>query len=445
VESYSTTYDAITKVLVDNITTRPFGAADTMSSGSGGVVQNEHDVVGRLKTANPGAERERRYTYDARGNHTGIHTPSTPWLNENFTFDALNRLESGTGPFGTFTYTYDKAGNRQSLTGYGVPEIYHYMPGTNRISYIEKYGQTLYSYDAAGNTTGIGSKTFVYNQNNRLARVLDNGVVLGEYAYNAMGQRVVKTVEGVDTVFFYGFDDKLIAESQSNGIFIAEYIHRGDNVIAKVECANNNIYHYLNDYLGQPKALVNDQEQAVWEANYLPFGQAIVNPNSSVENNLRLLGQYYDEETELHYNYHRYYDPKVGRYIRPDPIGLVGGVNLYGFANNNPANYTDEQGLIWQAGGALVAGGLLAYAIYKVWKRAENEDLPQKAEEFADACENNLEKAPEKYIEFLKAREKVLNSAEVQVGIPAAVKLGGYASPEGAALNIPSDIVSRDK
>ncbi|MCF8080950.1 MAG: RHS domain-containing protein, partial [Desulfobacterales bacterium] len=289
VDRVSTTFAAITKVLVSNITTRPFGAADAMSSGSGGVVENEHDPVGRLKTANPGAERERQYTYDARGNHTGIHTPSTPWLNEDFTYDALNRLESGTGPFGTFTYTYDKVGNRQSLTGYGIPEMYYYVPGTNKIDYIDKYTRTFYGYDAAGSVTSIGTKTFVYNQNNRLARVLDNGELLGEYIYNAMGQRVVKTVNGLDTVFLYGFDDKLIAESQSNGVFIAEYIHRGDNALAKVECPTNTVYYYLNDYLGQPKALVDDQEQAVWEANYLPFGQAVVNPNSSVQNNLRLL------------------------------------------------------------------------------------------------------------------------------------------------------------
>ena len=44
-----------------------------------------------------------------------------------------------------------------------------------------------------------------------------------------------------------------------------------------------------------------------------------------------LAGQYFDAETGLHYNYHRYYDPSIGRYLRPDPIGLWGGVNLYSY------------------------------------------------------------------------------------------------------------------
>jgi len=59
-----------------------------------------------------------------------------------------------------------------------------------------------------------------------------------------------------------------------------------------------------------------------------------------------LAGQYFDTETGLHYNYHRYYDPSVGRYLRPDPIGLFGGINLYLYAHSNPINLTDSVGLM---------------------------------------------------------------------------------------------------
>ena len=62
-------------------------------------------------------------------------------------------------------------------------------------------------------------------------------------------------------------------------------------------------------------------------------------------NNFRFQGQYYDAETGYHYNHHRYYDPKTGRYLTPDPIGLGGGINPYVYVENDPVNAVDPFGL----------------------------------------------------------------------------------------------------
>jgi RHS repeat-associated protein len=76
-----------------------------------------------------------------------------------------------------------------------------------------------------------------------------------------------------------------------------------------------------------------------------PFGNEIGTPIKTVENNLRFPGQYRDEETGLNQNYFRDYDSRTGRYIQADPIGLDGGMNLYGYVLGNPIRFIDPFGL----------------------------------------------------------------------------------------------------
>lgn len=83
----------------------------------------------------------------------------------------------------------------------------------------------------------------------------------------------------------------------------------------------------------------------VWSAKYQSFGEATVNASSTITNNLRYSGHFYDQETGLHYNWNRYYDPILGRYIRKDPIGFKSSdKNLYNYAYNNSVIYIDPWG-----------------------------------------------------------------------------------------------------
>ena len=121
-------------------------------------------------------------------------------------------------------------------------------------------------------------------------------------------------------------------------------------------------YYYHNDHLGTPQVMTDISAAVVWQANYTPFGEADI-VVEAVTNNIRFPGQYYDQESGLHYNYFRDYDPELGRYIQSDPIGLAGGINTYGYVGGNPLTYTDPLGLArWTgriemfSGGALVGG-----------------------------------------------------------------------------------------
>jgi RHS repeat-associated protein len=103
------------------------------------------------------------------------------------------------------------------------------------------------------------------------------------------------------------------------------------------------VYYYLNDHLGTPLKIVDESGIVVWEADYEPFGEAKIGAQS-FSNNYRFPGQYFDSETGLQYNYHRYYDTTTGRYLTPDPIGLAGGINLYIYGLNNPLRFIDPLG-----------------------------------------------------------------------------------------------------
>jgi RHS repeat-associated protein len=344
ISGVSTTNNGITTTLINNLLYLPFGPASGMSMGAGSGVTNVFDELYRTIVTNPSAETERTYTYDANSNLTSIHVTNDVSKNKTFTYDALNRLVHAEGPFGTIDYTYDDVGNRLTKVDNDQTTTYSYTSGANRLQEIT--GPVSYIYDANGNITGIGNKVLTYNQNNRPVQVEENSTILGEYVYNGLGQRVIKTANGVTTIFLYDFNGNLISESRVDGTITSEYLYMGTSRLAMVDTGSGEIYYYHNDHLGTPELMTEASGNAVWEVELKPFGEAKVKSTSTVNNNFRLPGQIFDEETGLHYNYFRDYHPGIGRFIEADPIGMKGGINLYVYCANDPVNSMDPDGQV---------------------------------------------------------------------------------------------------
>jgi len=285
------------------------------------------------------------YTYNSAGNITAKQTEHGNYI---YGYDAASRLISAEHPtIPAETYAYDAVGNRTTASN-ATGAIEH-----NLNNELVTYGDIQYTYDLNGNLTqkrvGTAAVNYTYNVENRLIKVEDDltNAVIAEYGYDPFGRRLWKEVQGVRTYFLYS-DEGLLAEYDATGTELRSYGWQPDfmwstNPLWLKE--NGQYYFYQNDHLGTPQKLVAMNGSVVWSAQYEAFGNAHIDVETVV-NNLRFPGQYFDKETGLHYNFQRYYDPAVGRYISADPIGFDGDdVNWYGYVGNDPINKSDPIGL----------------------------------------------------------------------------------------------------
>ena len=119
------------------------------------------------------------------------------------------------------------------------------------------------------------------------------------------------------------------------------YIYTDQNSyepLARIDKRSNEperVMYFHTDLNGCPEELTDANGELLWECSFQLWGKRIHEiEHESIEQNLRYQGQYLDRETGLHYNTFRYYDPDIGRFTQPDPIGLLGGFNLYQYAPN---------------------------------------------------------------------------------------------------------------
>jgi RHS repeat-associated protein len=154
-------------------------------------------------------------------------------------------------------------------------------------------------------------------------------------------------------------DGRRIAEyNETTGALIREYVWMGWNPVAVIE--GGTVYYIRADHIGRPVFATNGNGAKVWTATYLPFGG--VHTSTGIPIDARFPGQWFQSESGLHQNWMRDYDPTTGRYLQADPLGLIAGMNVYGYANQSPMMYIDPRGenpviVAGIVAGALIGGG----------------------------------------------------------------------------------------
>jgi RHS repeat-associated protein len=309
VSQVSTTLGGNPKTLASSITYLPYGGITGLTYGNGLSLSQGYDNQYRISSILTGSIVNLTYGYDANGNIASV-------------------LDTVNPPGGEI---------------FESPGTYTYQQGTNKLTHIEGTPSIDFGYDANANITSETGWTYIYDLSNQLVRVLSGSNQIAEYTYNGAGQRIKKVTQTETRIFHYDLSGRQIAETNQSGQMLAEYVYLGDQLLAMIK-PGELAYYFHNDHLGTPQVLTNDSQTIAWKAAYTPFGEAVPSVET-VENPFRFPGQYYDQETGLHYNYFRYYNPQTGRYITPDPIGLEGGINLFVYVQGNPGIKSDPLGL----------------------------------------------------------------------------------------------------
>jgi RHS repeat-associated protein len=223
-----------------------------------------------------------------------------------------------------------------------------------------------YGFDAAGNRTSDSTTTWVVNARGRVSQVrVISGATTYTYSYLINGQnlRVRKTgpssvVPQGTQVFVYDEAGRLIGEYDNYGRARNEHVWLADRPVALIVYTysgtsatplTTTVYSVEADHLGTPRLITDSAQAQRWSWHSAPYGDTQPNQNPASKGtlvyNLRFPGQYFDKETNTHYNWHRDYESTTGRYIQSDPIGLAGGINTYTYVDGNPLLTTDELGL----------------------------------------------------------------------------------------------------
>lgn len=330
-----------------------------------------HDLVDQLTSAvltdtnsTPTILKRQAWAYDVAGNRTVDQTDDAVFTSSH---NSLNRLGSRSpgGPIvfegslneeATVTIdgqaaTVDASNNfRGTATLSGATTTVTLKARdasgneTTKQYEVDSSGSTsTYTYDANGNLTSDGTKTYYWNALNQLVEVKEGSTTIATFEYDGDGRRTEKAAGGITHTYVY--DDEDIIEERITGSSsdTIRYYHGAgiDEPLARKN-SSEVVTYYLADHLG---SIVQESSAAgaiTLEREYGPWGVAIQGASTS---GYAFTGREWDAEVGLYYYRARYYEPGRARFLSDDPIGLAGGTNQQRYVSNSPTQFVDPFGL----------------------------------------------------------------------------------------------------
>ena len=322
---------------LDQVTTEwtytPFGEIESMTTRFGesvifeeSFVYDKRGWITDLTRTQGGNTVLETYGYDSRGRLESVHQDGQPRSSN--TYDANSNRTSYTGPFPNVTTTVYDARDRLLQSG---DVTYTYSEAGELTSKSANDHTISYDYDVLGNLRQV---------------VLDTGITI-DYVIDPAGRRIGKKIEGqMVKGWLYQNGLSPIAELDGAGNLVSRFVYGTRAHVPDYMVRDGITYRIVSDRLGSPRVVVNVSTGAVaQELRYDEFGRITLDTNPGFQP-FGFAGGLYDEQTGLLRMGARDYNPEIGRWTTPDPIGFRSGdTNLYNYAGSNPVVWADPLGL----------------------------------------------------------------------------------------------------
>ena len=328
--------------LASGVAYQPFGPLQALTYGNGLILWKTFTQDYTLNTivveqgSNSIINRGYGYWYDDF-NISNVWDNNDTGRTENYIYTPSQRLQNAYGDWGELTYYQDGVGNRvyQGFDDGVSPteKTLLYPYDSNRIG-GEEQGSTqvrTITHDDAGNiVTDDRNGTiyhYRYNNRNRLDQLTVGTTVTASYGYDGLERMAVRTTQSPAATTHYVYDraGRMIAEATGTGAIQREYVWLDDMLlatVADVDTASPKLWYVHPDQIDRPSRMTDGSQAVVWDAWYWPYGEARAITGTATLN-MRAPGQYFLAESGTMSNWHRQYDPTLGRYLQPDPIADV--------------------------------------------------------------------------------------------------------------------------